>query len=155
MNLIEQISEKLKSHHWKLVTAESCTGGGLAYHLTQIPGSSAWYERGFVTYSNDAKEQLLQVKNQTLVQHGAVSAETASEMAVGALQNSQAQLSISITGIAGPDGGTKEKPVGTVWFGWAGKYIKTETEMQLFEGDRTSIREQAIQFALAKIITLL
>ena len=142
------LSKQLLAREWKLVTAESCTGGGLAYHLTNVPGSSDWFERGFVTYSNAAKEEMLGVRSATLKTFGAVSEETAREMAAGALKNSAAQCSVAITGIAGPLGGSAEKPVGTVWFAWG---FPTETilaERRLFSGDRGEIREQAIRVAL-------
>ncbi|HSW68867.1 MAG TPA: nicotinamide-nucleotide amidase [Gammaproteobacteria bacterium] len=147
-----ELGQKLKKREWKLVTAESCTGGGLAYAVTEISGSSAWFERGYVTYSNKAKEELLGVQVKTLNEWGAVSQQTAHEMAEGALENSKAQIGIAITGIAGPDGGSIEKPVGMVWFGWAGIHADTITEVQYFSGDRQSVREQAIRFALERLI---
>lgn len=149
--LTQLIADNLKSQAWKLSVAESCTGGGLAYALTQIPGSSTWFERGFITYSNSAKEEMLQVTPQTLLSCGAVSEETAREMAEGALANSHTQISLAITGIAGPDGGTSDKPVGTVWFACAGEHFATKTTSMVFQGDRTSVREQAIQFALLQL----
>jgi nicotinamide-nucleotide amidase len=152
MPSFQQLGEKLKQREWKLVTAESCTGGGLAFYLTNIPGSSEWFERGFVTYSNLSKEELLNVKSQTLSQFGAVSEQTAKEMAEGALENSQAQISISITGIAGPDGGSAEKPVGTVWFGWASINSEAQAVVHYFSGSRIEIREQAIQTALGILL---
>jgi nicotinamide-nucleotide amidase len=141
----------LQQHQIKLVTAESCTGGGLAQAITAIPGSSGWFERGFVTYSNASKQELLGVKSSTLETYGAVSEQTAIEMAEGALRASHAQLSIAITGIAGPDGGSADKPVGTVWFAWSLNNV-TQSELQLFSGDRLSIREQAVIFALEKLL---
>lgn len=146
------LGQQLKQRGFKLVTAESCTGGGLSYFITEIPGSSEWLERGYVTYSNAAKQQLLGVKAGTLEQYGAVSQQVAQEMADGALKHSEAQIGIAITGIAGPDGGSVEKPTGTVWFGWTGIHMETMTEMQHFSGDRHAVREQAIQFALEKLI---
>lgn len=148
-----ELGNRLKKKAWKLVTAESCTGGGLAYAITEIPGSSDWFERGLVTYSNTAKQELLGVKNTTLQAFGAVSEQTAREMAEGALQHSKAQLCMAITGIAGPDGGTSEKPVGTVWFGCAGIDIETETVCKVFSGSRHDVREQSIQLALEILIT--
>jgi len=150
-----KLSKELLLREWKLVTAESCTGGGVAYHLTDLPGSSAWFERGFVTYSNAAKEELLGVQPATLQQFGAVSEQTAQEMAEGALKHSRADFSIAITGIAGPDGGTKEKPVGTVWFAWASRRKKTQTYLCLLEGDRQAIREEAVKVSLEKLYTFL
>lgn len=154
VQLATQLGAQLKNRSIKLVTAESCTGGGLAYYLTSVPGSSEWFERGFVTYSNDAKNKLLKVKLKTLSKFGAVSEETAREMAEGALKNSKATISISITGIAGPGGGTKEKPVGTVWIGFAGVNIKTECSLVIFPGTRLYIREQTIQFVLETLVKL-
>ncbi len=150
--LANQLSQLLLQHEWKLATAESCTGGGLAYYLTEIAGSSAWLERGWVTYSNTAKQTLLGVRTDTLERFGAVSQQTAYEMAEGALAQSEAQVSVAITGIAGPSGGSREKPVGLVWFGCAGIHADTVTLMQQFSGDRHAVREQAIQFALERLI---
>lgn len=150
--LVLETSKKLSEHHLKLVTAESCTGGGLSYWLTSVPGSSAWFERGFVTYCNTAKIEMLNVNPVTIEKFGAVSEETACEMSQGALKNSQADMSIAITGIAGPDGGTKEKPVGLVWIAWMKRGDKTQAEMHIFAGDRQQIRLQAMAKALEKII---
>ena len=147
-----ELGQRLKKREWKLVTAESCTGGGLAYFITDIAGSSEWYERGYVTYSNTAKQQLIGVQATTVEKFGAVSQQTALEMAEGALTQSEAQISVAITGIAGPSGGTLTKPVGTVWFGWAGIHMDTITEMYCFEGDRAAVREQAIEVALRQLI---
>lgn len=152
-NLAKQLGEKLSAKNMKLVTAESCTGGGLAYVCTDVPGSSLWFERGYVTYSNQAKIDCLNVSIKTLEQFGAVSEETVKEMALGALKNSKTHLSVSISGIAGPGGGTSEKPVGTIWFGFA---FSDQVQAYLchFEGNRTSIRQQAIQFALEKLMAI-
>lgn len=135
-----------------VVTAESCTGGMVAQIITSVHGSSAWFERGFVTYSNIAKQELLEVNLETLEIYGAVSGHTVKEMAEGALANSHADLSVAITGIAGPSGGTEEKPVGTVYFAFAGKNKSTKISCQQFFGDRDSVRKQAAQFALEKLI---
>ena len=148
----EQLAELLLKSSTKLVTAESCTGGGLAEILTRIPGSSAWFERGFVTYSNDAKMELLNVNRKTLELYGAVSEETAKEMVVGAVNNSHAQIGVSITGIAGPDGGTEEKPVGTVCFAWYLTEKNIRTTRIIFEGDRQSVREQSCLLALQGLL---
>jgi len=148
----EQLAELFLKSSCKLVTAESCTGGGLAEILTRIPGSSAWFERGFVTYSNDAKMELLNVNQETLALYGAVSEETAKEMAIGAVNNSHAQIGISITGIAGPDGGTKEKPVGTVCLGWYLTENNIKTTRIIFEGNRQSVREQSCLLALQGLL---
>ncbi|MDR3477569.1 MAG: CinA family protein [Gammaproteobacteria bacterium] len=155
LSLVTKTSQLLKRQNWKLVTIESCTGGGVAYALTSLPGSSTWFERGFVTYSNNAKEDMIGVRSQTLLQFGAVSEQTACEMAEGGLRNSEAQISVAITGIAGPDGGSKEKPVGLVWFAVAGIDITTIAYQHIFAGNRQQIREQAIRTALEKVITLL
>lgn len=152
--LVAELGTELKKREWKLVTAESCTGGGLAYFITSQPGSSAWFDRGFVTYSNNAKEETLGVKPLTLNVFGAVSEQTAREMAEGALQNSQAQIAVAITGIAGPDGGTPEKPVGTVWFAWTSIEGNTQAVIDIFNGDRAQIREHAIVIALEKLLGL-
>ncbi|MES2219061.1 MAG: nicotinamide-nucleotide amidohydrolase family protein [Pseudomonadota bacterium] len=153
--LIIELGAQLTAREWKLATAESCTGGGVAYYLTKIAGSSGWFERGFVSYSNLAKVEMLGVKQATLDNYGAVSEQTVRAMADGVLSHSQAQVSIAITGIAGPDGGSKDKPVGTVWFGWAGIAIETQTTAQLFTGNRNEIRIQSIQFALETLLTIL
>lgn len=153
--LVTKLANKLQTLEWKLATAESCTGGGVAYFLTNLAGSSRWFERGFVTYSNLAKEEMLSVPLTTLTTYGAVSAQTAHAMAEGTLEHSQAQVSVSITGIAGPDGGSIDKPVGTVWFGWAGINKETKTKMHLLKGDRVAIREQAIVIALEELLTFI
>ena len=144
---ITLVGEKLLAQHKVLATAESCTGGALSAAITSVPGSSQWFERGFITYSNESKVEMLCVRLNTLETYGAVSEETAREMVLGALQNSRATIAISITGIAGPDGGTKQKPVGTVCFGW-GFHDDIQTCTQHFSGDRAIIRAQAVEFAL-------
>lgn len=151
----EQLADLFLKCSSKLVTAESCTGGGLAEILTRIPGSSVWFERGFVTYSNESKNELLSVPIETLEQFGAVSEETAIAMAEGALKNSHADFSVSITGIAGPDGGTEDKPVGTVCFGWCKRGESGTTTRIIFDGDRLKIREQACMLAMQGLIDLL
>ena len=150
-----QVAELLIKTSSKLVTAESCTGGGLAEILTRIPGSSAWLERGFVTYSNAAKQELLSVPFKTLEQFGAVSEETANAMARGAVENSRADYGVSITGIAGPGGGTKEKPVGTVCLGWYKRDEDGYTTRIVFVGDRLGIRKQACLLAMKGLIDML
>ncbi len=152
--LVLRVSETLKQHNLKLVTAESCTGGGLSYWLTSVPGSSDWFDRGFVTYSNSAKMEMLDVNEQTLADEGAVSEPAAREMAEGALAHSEANIAIAITGIAGPDGGTPEKPVGTVWIGWAGNQFTTTTKAFSFSGDRQHIRIQSMEQALTQLLSL-
>lgn len=139
----------------KLVTAESCTGGGLAEILTRIPGSSAWLERGFVTYSNAAKQELLSVPLATLEQFGAVSEETANAMVQGAVENSRADYGVAITGIAGPGGGTEQKPVGTVCVGWCRRNEDGHTARTVFAGDRLGIRHQACLLAMNGLIDML
>ncbi|MER0204219.1 MAG: CinA family protein [Nitrosomonas sp.] len=138
-----------------LVTAESCTGGGVGQAVTAVPGSSAWYERGYITYSNTAKREMLGVQQATLDQYGAVSPQTAQEMAIGALNHSHAQISVSITGIAGPDGGTAEKPVGMVCFAWAAQEGLVRQETRYFTGDREAVRRQAVATALQGILQIL
>lgn len=154
-NLAEKVGEVLKKQGLKLVTAESCTGGGLSYWITSIAGSSDWFDRGFITYSDEAKRDLLNVSGKTLKTYGAVSKQTALEMAKGALQNSEANFSIAITGIAGPAGGTQEKPVGTVWIAWASEDFPTSTSVEIFSGDRQAIRARAIEKALETLIEIL
>ena len=146
--LARQLGKVLKQHGMKIVTAESCTGGGIAQAITEIPGSSAWFDRGFVTYSNAAKLQMLQVKQSTLDEFGAVSEQVAIEMVEGALMNSDADLAVSVTGIAGPDGGSKQKPVGTVYIACKKRGNNTNCEAQEFLGNRSQIREQTIKRVL-------
>lgn len=153
--LAKQVGEEFKKHNLKLVTAESCTGGGLSFAITSIPGSSSWFDRGLVTYSNLSKEKLLGVSPLTLSAFGSVSEETAREMAEGALHRSQAQVSIAITGIAGPDGGSPEKPVGTVWMALATLNKPTQVIHHLFSGDRTAIREKSIEAALTILLKVI
>ena len=138
-----------------VVTAESCTGGEAAAAITRISGSSQWFERGFVTYTNRAKKEMLGVSPRTLVDHGAVSEEVAREMASGALKMSRAQVSVAITGIAGPTGGSKAKPVGLVCFGWGYRKRPVQARVFRFKGDRLEIRRQAVGVALQGLIDLL
>ncbi|MCX4186242.1 CinA family protein [Methylophaga sp. OBS4] len=147
-----KLAELLIEKKLKLVTAESCTGGWVAKCCTDIPGSSAWFERGFVTYSNEAKQTDLGVAEATLIKTGAVSLATVEEMAFGALSRSNADISVAITGIAGPDGGSESKPVGTVWIGWAGKNKSVHSICYHFKGNRESIRRQAVLAALEGVI---
>ena len=149
--LARKLGARLKRGNETLATAESCTGGWAAQVVTSVAGSSAWFERGFVTYSNAAKQELLGVRTETLRAHGAVSEETAREMARGALERSRATVAVSITGVAGPAGGTPEKPVGTVCFAWArGGAVRSETRQ--FGGDRESIRRQSVILALEGVM---
>ncbi len=150
--LITAVWHQCRRKRIRLVLAESCTGGMLASLLTSIPGASEVLERGFVTYSNEAKTDLLGVPMPMIQQQGAVSQNVARAMAEGALVRSRAELSVSITGVAGPSGGTDNKPVGLVYFGWATRKNATRTFRKMFEGDRQQIRMQACQFALESII---
>ena len=137
-----------------LATAESCTGGWVAQALTSIAGSSQWFERGFVTYSNSAKRELLGVKQRTLKKHGAVSEETAREMAAGALRRSRASIALAVTGVAGPSGGSAAKPVGMVCFAWAkGRRLRSETRR--FRGGREAVRRQSVMRALEGVLETL
>ena len=153
LNLAAEAGEAIKGRGLMLTLAESCTGGMAAQFVTAIPGSSNWFERGFVAYSNAAKTELLGVLPDTLERHGAVSEPTVLEMALGALANSQADLSLSISGIAGPEGGLPAKPVGTVCFGWAFQG-GSGSETRHFRGDRTEVRRQATAYALQKLAQL-
>jgi len=153
--LAERIAAALLKKRAMLATAESCTGGWAAQALTAIAGSSRWFERGFVTYSNAAKEEMLGVRPQTLARHGAVSEETAREMALGALAHSRADVALAITGVAGPSGGSAEKPVGTVCFAWAAKGALARSETRRFAGDREAVRRQSVERALHGVLELL
>ncbi len=153
--LAESLGKKLKSNHQKLVTAESCTGGGLGYYITSISGSSDWYERGFITYSNESKIEMLGVDQTSIHQFGAVSQPVAEKMALNALDRSNAQVSIAITGIAGPTGESEDKPVGLVWIACAGKNFRLQTEKFLFSGDRQAVRESAMAAAFNQLIKIL
>ena len=151
--LSAEVGVALQARRMTLVTAESCTGGGLGEAITRTAGSSGWFERGFITYTNQAKQEMLGVRAETLDAFGAVSEQTAREMALGALCASHAQVAISVTGIAGPGGETPDKPVGMVCFCWASKvYLKTETCH--FSGGRAEVRRQAIIHALRGVIQL-
>jgi nicotinamide-nucleotide amidase len=145
----------LKDHGVMLATAESCTGGWVSQLITSVPGSSEWFERGFISYSNTAKRELLGVSTDILVRQGAVSESCARAMAEGALGHSHAQVALSITGIAGPGGGSPEKPVGTVFFAWAGRKRPTRSHAECFAGDRDAVRRQAVARALQGLIDFL
>jgi nicotinamide-nucleotide amidase len=149
--LVRELSKKLEELGLLLVTAESCTGGMIASAITDLPGSSKIFERGFVTYSNEAKIELLGVSEETLDDLGAVSSETAIEMAEGALKNSKADVVLSVTGIAGPDGGSEDKPVGLVYIGFGNKEKISYLEKK-YEGDRDSIRQQTAKDALNSVL---
>ncbi|NLP61430.1 CinA family protein [Paraburkholderia sacchari] len=145
---------KLRDARLMLATAESCTGGMVATAITDISGSSGWFDRGFVTYSNQAKTEMIGVPAELIEKHGAVSEPVARAMAEGALRNSRAQVSLAITGVAGPGGGTPEKPVGMVSFGWSNR-LHTSVETLVFKGDREQIRVQAATHALRGLLTLI
>ena len=153
--LAAQVGGALKAHGLMLATAESCTGDGVAQAITAIAGSSAWFERGFITYSNQSKQQMLGVTEATLIGHGAVSEATVRAMVAGALEHSAAQVALAVSGIAGPDGGTPDKPVGTVWFAWGLKNGVTHAQRHQFRGDRAEVRAQAVRIALQGVLALL
>ena len=154
-DLVKELAELLIQKNMMIVTAESCTGGLLATTLTHTPGASEYFDRGFVTYSNEAKQEQLEVPENIITEHGAVSEETAKFMAEGALKNSKASIAISITGIAGPDGGTEDKPVGTVIFGYALKGGSSGSMVHQFEGSRQNIQTQSTITALKSLIAIL
>jgi nicotinamide-nucleotide amidase len=149
--LVMALARELKSRGLTMATAESCTGGLIAGACTEVSGSSDWFERGFVTYSNAAKTELLGVPAELIAQHGAVSEPVARAMATGALAHSPAQLAVAVTGVAGPTGGSVDKPVGTVWFGWATP-AGSFTEHQRFDGDRAAVRAATVRHALAGLL---
>jgi nicotinamide-nucleotide amidase len=149
-----QLGEALRARGAMLATAESCTGGLIAAACTSVAGSSDWFERGFVTYSNAAKTEMLGVDAALIAAHGAVSAEVASAMAEGALVHSHASLAVAVTGIAGPSGATPGKPVGTVWFALARRGAATQAELLHLAGDRTQVREQTLVLALQRLLNL-
>lgn len=155
LELVIKIAELCERNNMRLVTAESCTGGAVAASLTSISGSSAWFEGGWVVYSNDMKTTVLGVPASVLMQEGAVSKSTAICLAQGALVHSRATHSVAITGIAGPLGGTPEKPVGTVWIAWSRREPEyTWTQHMVFVGDRTQVRAQATMAALTGILRI-
>ena len=154
INLTRVLGEKFLIQNIILTTVESCTGGLLAAQLTNIPGSSTWFDRGFITYSNQSKVDCVEVKKGTINKYGAVSQQTANEMALGAINNSQGNLGLSITGIAGPSGGSKMKPVGTVFFAIAKKENVIFEHQAFFDGNRVNIREKALLFALNQLLAL-
>jgi nicotinamide-nucleotide amidase len=150
--LAEQLGQLLKAQKKKIATAESCTGGWIAEVITEVPGSSVWFDRGFVTYSNAAKVQMLGVKTETLRRYGAVSAEVVREMAEGAMAQSEADCVCAVTGIAGPDGGTCDKPVGTVFMAWQWKSQDCNVIRRQFTGDRQQIRAQTVKVAIEGLL---
>ena len=154
-HLADKVGQALRSRALVLTTAESCTGGWVSEAITSVGGSSDWFDRGFVTYSNRAKQEMLGVREETLAEFGAVSETTVAEMALGALARSGAGIAIAVTGIAGPGGAVAGKPVGTVCFGWVVKGTKPVTETRVFSGDRTEVRRRAVIFALRELLHLI
>jgi nicotinamide-nucleotide amidase len=150
--LTKQLAELMLANEYQLATAESCTGGGISQLITSLPGSSQWFERGFITYSNDSKREMLEVANDILESYGAVSEECAVAMAQGAVNQSHADFALSVTGIAGPDGGSVDKPVGTVCFGWSQRNGETLSTRVVFEGDREQVRQQTIVMAIQGLL---
>lgn len=153
--LAEQVGQALKSRGLMLTTAESCTGGWVSEAITMVPGSSDWFERGFVTYTYISKREMLGVSDDTLGRHGAVSEPTVREMVAGALTRSHAQVAVAVSGTAGPTGGTPEKPVGTICLAWALKDGAAQSETQHFAGDREAVRKQSVEHALRGVLLLL
>jgi nicotinamide-nucleotide amidase len=156
--LAERVGHALKANALVLTTAESCTGGWIGEAVTMISGSSTWFDRGFITYTNRAKQQMLGVKAATLREHGAVSEETVREMAAGALAASGAQIAVAVSGVAGPTGGTPGKPVGTVCIGWARKGAAVAVELRAetchFDGDRAAVRRKSVIRALTGVLEM-
>lgn len=152
--LVTRTAALLQARGWMMATAESCTGGLIAAACTELAGSSAWFERGFVTYSNEAKSELLGVDPALIAAHGAVSDAVAQAMAAGAVAHSRAQVALSVTGVAGPTGGSPDKPVGTVWFGWQVNG-QVRTERRRFDGDRATVRAATVEHALRTLVQLL
>ena len=153
--LAVRVGRALERRQLMMATAESCTGGWIGQAVTMVPGSSVWFERGFITYTYISKRELLGVKGSTLARHGAVSEAVVREMAMGALRRSHAQVAVSVSGVAGPGGGTPDKPVGTVCFGWASKRGKVVVATRRFRGDRDLVRRRAVDHALRGILALL
>jgi len=152
--LVANLAAILQKNDWLMATAESCTGGMIAAACTDLAGSSNWFERGFVTYSNEAKSELLDVDAALIGRHGAVSEEVARAMVQGAIAHSRAQAAVAVTGVAGPAGGSAAKPVGTVWFGWATP-AGIVSEMRRFDGDRAEVRQATVRHALQRMRELL
>ena len=153
--LVQLLGKKLTQAGLVVATAESCTGGGVAYAITEISGSSLWFDRSFVTYSNDAKMQMLEVDKGLIDKFGAVSEQVVKQMANHAVKYSEADISVAISGIAGPGGGSVEKPVGTVCFSWYNAHGGEKTETYIFVGDRSEVRTQAIRLALSGLIEII
>lgn len=153
-SLAAQVGAALSAHGWRLATAESCTGGWVAEAVTAISGSSAWFDRGFVTYSNESKQDMLGVQAATLAAHGAVSEAVVREMVEGALARSRADIGLAISGVAGPTGGTAEKPVGMVWIAWGQRGGISRAQVFHFSGDREAVRRQSVVAALEGVLGL-
>jgi len=153
--LAEEVGLELKRRKLMLATAESCTGGWISEAVTMVPGSSDWFERGFVTYTHISKREMLGVKEATLDQHGAVSEEVVREMVAGALARSHAQVAVAVSGVAGPAGGTPDKPVGFVCFAWGVGDSQPRSETKRFPGDREAVRRQSVAHALKGLLTML
>jgi nicotinamide-nucleotide amidase len=153
-DLAAGVGRALKARGWMLVTAESCTGGWIGQCVTMVPGSSEWFERGFITYTNSAKMEMLGVRSATLHVHGAVSEQTVREMAHGALQRSHGQIAVAVSGVAGPGGGTPEKPVGMVCVGWLMRDGESRVTTLQLPGDRESVRRQSVIAALEGVLRL-
>ena len=153
--LAEKVGQRLLADKLMLVTAESCTGGWISQVVTTVAGSSQWFDRGFITYTNQAKQDMLGVSADTLNTYGAVSEQTVIEMVLGALKNSQAEVAVAVSGIAGPGGGSQEKPVGLVWHAWALKNNQPITQSEHYLGNRQQVREQAVATSLNGILRLL
>jgi len=160
--LSQQLGQKLLELGWKITTAESCTGGGISAAITEVAGSSAYFECAFVTYSNEAKSQMLDIDLDQINEFGAVSQQTVESMAKGALDNANANVAIAVSGIAGPGGGSEEKPVGTVWLGIAIQYLLDSevkstvySQRYLFKGDRAEVRNETIKSTLNKVLSLI
>jgi nicotinamide-nucleotide amidase len=154
-DIIATLAKTLLANRWRLSTAESCTGGLVSASITALAGSSEWFERGYITYSNQAKSEDIDVSQNLIEEYGAVSDQVARAMALGAKQNSGSDIALSITGIAGPSGGSSEKPVGTVCFAWVLANDQMVSETKHFEGDRQQIRQQACDFSLRKLLSLI
>ncbi len=150
--LAVRVGRALKRRETMMATAESCTGGWISQAITMVPGSSEWFERGFVTYTNVSKQEMLGVKPRSLAKHGAVSEQVVREMAQGALAKSHARLTVAVSGVAGPGGGTAEKPVGTVCFAWSRKGKAVAVETRRFRGDRDAVRKRCVEHALRGVL---
>ena len=155
LQLSSLLGEKLSAYGWRVATAESCTGGGIAAAITAVAGSSSWFEYGIVSYANSAKEKLLHVNPQTLLEHGAVSQAVVEEMVAGVLALSGADIAVAVSGIAGPSGGTAEKPIGTVWFAWGLANGEVRSECFHFVGDRAAVQSQAVVQGLSGLLKFL